>query len=239
MSENPPMPHGAPPTIAECVRLGLASARATIGPAIALQVFAGSLVASWYLSEDLRALLEGFTAWRTASGAYGAFLTTALCGGLVPWVYLHFRPGNRSHPGVKEGLFLTVFWGVRGVDVEFFYRFQAWLWGGGNDPATILAKVLVDQFVICTIWAVPITAIAYHFKDSGFKAAAVVQDFGRGWYRRRVLPMLVSNLGTWVPACALIFTLPLPLQLPLFNLVLCFFTILLAHLSQSQEQRKP
>jgi hypothetical protein len=44
--------------------------------------------------------------------------------------------------------------------------------------------------------------------------------------------MLLSSLGVWLPAVAIIYTLPTPLQLPLQNVVLCFFTLLLAHLAR-------
>jgi hypothetical protein len=49
-----------------------------------------------------------------------------------------------------------------------------------------------------------------------------------------VLPTLIANFGVWVPAVAIIYALPTPLQLPLQNLVLCFFTLLLAHLNRRQ-----
>lgn len=56
----------------------------------------------------------------------------------------------------------------------------------------------------------------------------------RGWYARTVLPTLIANFGVWVPAVAIIYALPTPLQLPRQNLVLCFFTLLLAHLNRRQ-----
>jgi hypothetical protein len=47
--------------------------------------------------------------------------------------------------------------------------------------------------------------------------------------------MLISNLGVWVPTVCIIYALPSALQLPLFNLVLCFFTLLLAHLAHTEK----
>jgi hypothetical protein len=57
-----------------------------------------------------------------------------------------------------------------------------------------------------------------------------------GWYRRRVLHVLISNLGVWVPAVCIIFALPTPLQLPLQNIVLCFFSLLLAHVMPKRDE---
>jgi hypothetical protein len=58
---------------------------------------------------------------------------------------------------------------------------------------------------------------------------------GGQWYRRKVLPVLISNLGVWVPTVCIIYALPTALQLPLQNLVLCFFTLLLAHVMPGGE----
>lgn len=44
---------------------------------------------------------------------------------------------------------------------------------------------------------------------------------------------LVSTWVVWVPATSLVYTLPSPLQIPLFNLVLCFFVLLLSFVSQT------
>ena len=40
-----------------------------------------------------------------------------------------------------------MYWALRGVDVDAFYRLQAMIFGDGVDWRTIVCKVLVDQFV--------------------------------------------------------------------------------------------
>jgi hypothetical protein len=70
----------------------------------------------------------------------------------------------------------------------------------------------------------------YDWTNSHFRGSALVADMrAGGWIRRRVVPVLISNLGVWLPAACIIYALPTPLQLPLQNLVLCFFTLLVAH----------
>ena len=105
--------------------------------------------------------------------------------------------------------------------------------GPQHDTATVLTKAFLDQFVYCPILAVPVTVIAYGWIEHHFSWQPVIADMRLpGWYRRSVLTMLVSNLGVWVPTVLIIFMLPTPLQLPLQNLVLCFFTLMLAHLAR-------
>jgi hypothetical protein len=54
---------------------------------------------------------------------------------------------------------------------------------------------------------------------------------GERWYRRRVLPVMVSNWGVWIPAVSIIYMLPPALQLPLQNLVLCLWALMLIFLT--------
>jgi hypothetical protein len=77
---------------------------------------------------------------------------------------------------------------------------------------------------------VPLTTLVYAGVESHFAGAALAADVRvPGWYRRRVLPLLIGNIGVWVPAVAIIYLLPTPLQLPLQNIVLCFYTLVVAH----------
>ena len=52
---------------------------------------------------------------------------------------------------------------------------------------------------------------------------------------RELVPVLIANFGVWMPTVSIIYTLPTVLQLPLENLVLCFFTLMLAHMANKEE----
>jgi O-antigen ligase len=58
----------------------------------------------------------------------------------------------------------------------------------------------------------------------------------KDWFLRELLPVIIANLGVWLPTVTIIYTLPTVLQLPLENLVLCFFTLMLAHMSQTNAE---
>jgi hypothetical protein len=128
---------------------------------------------------------------------------------------------------------LIAFWSYKGVEVDLWYRILARFVGEGHEVQTVLTKMFLDQFVYCPLWAVPTTVLIYQLCESHFDTQAVRDDVKRPrWYARRALPNLISNLGVWVPTVCIVYSLPTSLQLPLFNLVLCFFTLLLAHLAQ-------
>jgi hypothetical protein len=213
-------------------RAGLRSARAHLVPGIVLQVLALVLVVSYYRSPLAHAALARLMDVRRSAGVGFGMATTALFGGFLPYVYMRCWRDATGVPRYngRQGLCLAAFWAYKGLEVDLFYRLMAHIFGPGHDPATILRKALVDQFIYCPVLAVPVMVIVYSWMDDRFRLAGVASDLRTpGWYARRVFPLLISNFGVWAPAVAIIYALPTPLQLPLQNIVLCFYTLLIAH----------
>ncbi|MDX1682278.1 MAG: hypothetical protein R3336_04065, partial [Phycisphaeraceae bacterium] len=136
------------------------------------------------------------------------------------------RPDQDKSRGISWLVFLTVFWATKGIEVDLLYRLQTWMFGDGRDPATLVVKVLVDQGVYVPIWAIPSTVLAFHLHDCRYRLKHAWQTLGPHWYRRRVVPLMLANLGVWIPAVTLIYCMPAPLQLPTQNLVLCLWSLM-------------
>jgi hypothetical protein len=71
------------------------------------------------------------------------------------------------------------------------------------------------------------------------------QDQGFNWLKTRrqlTLPILTIKIATtvvtnwliWIPSVILIYMMPLSLQIPLFNLVLCFFVLVLSAVQKDE-----
>jgi hypothetical protein len=221
------------PTIEEAPwKAGLRSARANAVPGFVLQCFALTMVLGYYFHAPTREALVRLTQLRADMGMSFAIISTGLFGGLIPLLYLKAVPKTRAHYSWSRGAGLTAFWSYKGFEVALWYTFLAWWLGEGSAVRTIAAKSLLDQFVYCPLWAIPITALIYHYCENHFNVRKTVADLrAPRWYARRVLPMLFANLGVWLPLVCIIYALPTPLQLPLQNIVLCFFTLMLAHFS--------
>ncbi len=213
-------------------RAGFIAARANVVPGIVLSVFAVGLLLSYWYVPTATATLESLAELKLRLGWPFVVMSTATFGAVIPWLVQRARPSVRAVTLWSHLWFLVAFWGLKGLEIDLLYRLQALWFGQGSDAATLTLKTVVDQAIYCPIWAVPSTVLAYAFKDAGFSLARTAAPLRhRGlvkWYGREVLPVLISNAGVWVPAVLVIYCLPLALQLPVQNLVLCFWSLLLA-----------
>ncbi|MEO7599905.1 MAG: hypothetical protein ABIV50_13295 [Opitutus sp.] len=221
-------------------RAGFRSARANLIPGLFLQLVALALVTAYYQHEPTRIALNRLAGWREQVGAVFAIISTAIFGGVLPALYLWAVPETRARFNVRQAAAITVFWAYKGLEVDILYRVLAHVVGSAPDVRTIAIKMTIDQFIYGPFFAVPVTVVIYEWVEANFDTGALLGDVKAGsWFNRRVLPLLISNLWVWLPTVCIIYSLPTPLQLPLQNLVLLFFTLLLAHLSRRASHRTP
>jgi len=225
---HPPVSASPPPW-----RSGVDAARANALPGVVLSFFAvGVLLGYWYV-EPIHEAFERLGAFKLRSGWWFAVVGTGLFGGVLPWVVDRLRPGGAARATWRRLVFLALLWGWKGFEIDLFYRGLGWLIGDAPSLGVVAAKVLLDMGPWVVLWAVPTTVLAYEWMDAGFSVSGMRGSGAwrgglRGWYARRVVPVLISNWAVWTPAVCVIYCLPLPMQLPMQNLVLCFWALLMA-----------
>lgn len=211
-------------------------ARANLVPGMLLWCFGLAVVLVYYFVPSTRDLFEWVMAKKVRYGYWYSGISTAVFGGLIPFLYLWWKGNVPAGKILSWGLFFVIYWTTRGIEVDAFYRLQDWLFGNGTDWKTVVTKVVVDQFVYCPLWAAPLTAICYGWKDAGFSWKRFRRGVNRDFFRFDIPKILLSTWIVWIPAVAIIYSLPLELQIPLFNLVLCFFVLLVSILSKEESQ---
>lgn len=202
-------------------------------PGLILQFFAVVILLVYFNVPGAQVYFTFFGALKINYGFAYSFFATALFGGLIPFGYLWLSGQLRNNRSVVTvGIFYCVFWGIKGVEVDLFYRLQSSWFGQGNDLATLVTKVAVDQFIYSAFWAAPTITLSYLWMEAGFNLRACWQALD-GRYLTQTLPtVIVSNWLVWIPAVSIIYAMPNQLQIPLFNLVLCFWVLLLAVLNK-------
>jgi hypothetical protein len=195
----------------------LRAIRANTLPGLVLWTVAGAIVAIYYLFPAAQPAFDTVAAWKTWGGFLYSILATALFAGLIPAIV--------TRSPLPTLIFMVLFWGYRGLEIDLFYRFQAWLFGSEANFTTIAAKVAVDMFVYNVAWAASLQLLAYHWKDAGFRRGAFRGFDWKVYWSQRWPVTLLSTWVVWLPVVSLIYSLPLPLQIPLFNLAACFWSL--------------
>jgi hypothetical protein len=217
--------------------VGLRAARANLVPALVIQAAVVSVVLAYYLWEPARAWLARLAEFKSAGGYTFSLVSGALAGGLLPEllkvvVFQRCRVRRENLGGLAFG---ACFWGLMALVVDLFYRAQALAFGPGVDLATVLKKAAVDQFVFTPFVTIPLTVVVFEWRHAGYRLGGVAASLGRGFYRRKVLPAVVSGLGFWLPVVLLVYCLPLPLQFPLFTLALTLWVMIFTWISHAHE----
>lgn len=237
MSPNPRDPK-ATGFLVRALAIGFAAVRRNLGAGILLQFLALGIIAGYYLNDHVRMSLNDLALWRIKGGYVFSALSTALFAGVLPFFIDRWRSiKEKKEPASWSFLFfLLFFWIWKGAEVDAFYRLQAHLFGEGSDFSTLWRKVGVDQLLYCPLWAVPSQALFFHFYHHPPKSFFIWREFPEHWYAKLVLPSLISNAFVWLVAVSVIYSMPSALQIPLFVLVTCFWSLMLILLTGKAEE---
>lgn len=217
---------------------GWHSVRALLRPGLALQAVAIGVVLAYYFVPAAAGFFAGLARWQTEGGFAFSAASTALCGGLLPFLFLRLHPDTRQASAWPLVFFFVFFWAWKGAEVDLWYRTLARLYGDDAGTGTVVCKILSDQFGFNPLYATPVGNLCFAWKDAGFRWAPVWADVRAGrWYQRSVLPVLLAVWFLWIPVTACVYSLPQPLQMPLFNIVLCFWSMLFSHITARQNRR--
>lgn len=206
--------------------------RENLAAGIAIQLFAVILVGSYYLVPPVGMFWNRVALMKQDCGLLAAVVSTSFFGGLVPFCYLCLTGRIGRGDSFRNFVFFLLFWGYRGGEVELFYRFQAWMFGDSPTVATVIKKMVFDQFVYNPFWATWVIAVGFLWQHHRFDFRATFKALNRDFLVIYLPGMMFSTWVVWIPAVSIIYCLPQALQVPLFNLVLCFFVLLAASLKK-------
>jgi hypothetical protein len=211
---------------------GLAGMKQNALPGLALWILALLLVLADGILPSAHGVFQSIGVWKSRYGLAFSATTTAFFGGAVPFLFLLVSGRIRRNRLVPELAFYLLFWAYKGIEIDLLYRLQSHWFGNHADPGTIARKVLLDQFVYNTFWAAPVAALAFLWKESAFSWRAMTSKLDFDFFTFSIPVTLMSTWAVWIPAVAIIYCLPPPLQIPLFNLVLCFWVLVLSFISK-------
>ena len=140
---------------------GIEGMKRNILPGLALQAFALVLVLSYYFLPAAHQGFETVASWKVRYGYLYSSIATAIFGGLIPFTYLALTGKIRREVLFAEFLFYVLFWAYRGIEVDFLYRLQDFLFGNHVSVSVIARKAAVDQFIYNPLWAAPLQTLFF------------------------------------------------------------------------------
>ncbi len=215
---------------------GMRAARANLLPGLIVQALMLSILLAYYFHPPMSGWLDGLAEIK-ARWSYGYSAVNAIiAGALIPELLkiLVFQNGRLLRKNSANLLFSIPLWCIMGVIVDFFYRCQAGWFGSAVTFPVVTKKVLVDQFIYNPLFAAPMTAWLYDWKNSGYQAAGSGRFFTVGYYRDVIVPTLFATWGVWIPVVAILYSLPALLQIPLFGLALSLWVVLFTWMSEQR-----
>jgi membrane-bound metal-dependent hydrolase YbcI (DUF457 family) len=213
----------------------VAALKQNLLPGIVLQLFAVTFLLVYFLVPESRPVFVWFGNQKEHYGFAYSFFATAFFGGLVPFLYLlKTKQISSNHNVIALLCFYIIFWGIKGMEVDFFYRLQGEWFGYGNDISTIVTKVAIDQFIYSALWAAPSITLAYLWVEHNYRIDQWRRALNKEFFCITIPTVIFSNWLVWIPAVSIVYAMPNELQIPLFNLVLCFWVLLLAVLNKKK-----
>jgi hypothetical protein len=214
------------------LRAGLHAVRRFGRPFVLMQGAAVLLVVAYRASAPVRDLCAALADLKQAGGLAFSAAASAVAGGLLPEAAtLATLPAERGRPGrVGKLAFTTAFFTLNGVVIDSFYRLSAHLFGGAATPAVVALKVAFDQFVFTPLWLCVIASL-FAWQAHRFRLAPTRAALSGGFLKRRLLPLLLPNWCFWIPMCAVIYALPVPLQFLLFVFALAAWSLIMVFIA--------
>ena len=205
-------------------------------PCLALNLVVITLVGSYYQVPAIAEVWEAVGAFKLKWAYAFSLGSTIFAAVLLPTLVQLWMGTLPAEGRWRRVALLSLFWGYRGMEIDLFYQVQGWLFGTGNDAATLIKKVAVDQFVMSPLWFVPTVLIAMRWVDMGGSWARTRASLTREFWTRTCPTVMVTNWLVWIPTLALVYSLPPALQFPLFSVVMCFFILIVTLLARGDQR---
>ncbi|MGJ8693144.1 MAG: hypothetical protein ACSHW0_11760 [Thalassotalea sp.] len=208
--------------------------KANLVPAIFLQFIAVFIGVSYFYWPSALPVFQAIGELKSQYSVSFSVYSTAIFGGAIPYCYL-LLAGKITNKPFQQALFYCVFWAFLGFIVDGFYAYQTQWFGAENNFATIATKTFVDQFLWSAFITCPFITLAYLWKDCDFNWVLFKKQVNKEFFTLRIPSLVITNWLVWIPCVSLIYAMPRSLQLPLFNVVLCFFVLVLAVLTGEEK----
>ena len=204
-------------------------------PLILVQLCSITLVYAYYHHTGLQKACTSLAHWKQQGGVLLAALSTVFAAVVLAEIAKaltgHIPRFDRAYR--IHLLFISGLFAISGALVDRFYLLQSLIFGDNHNVLTVVTKVAVDQFIYSTFWAVPFSIIWFVWGEEQYDFKRTLKRLNLELYLTRGLPLTFSNWLYWIPMTSCIYSLPYPLQFPLFIFAMAAWSILFVFIARS------
>jgi membrane-bound metal-dependent hydrolase YbcI (DUF457 family) len=213
--------------------IGWQAAKANAVPGLILQAAMLATLVAYYASANFAELLNQLAHFKQEHSISFVIVAGVLAGAILPeiFVVVFFQQGKVGRQNLRNLAFTVPTWGIDAVLVDLMYRANAHWFGDVVSVPVVLAKICVDQLGYNPFLAAPGEVLVYEWKNDGFSTQSVRRALTWEHYRDKIVPTLLATWVVWAPLMAIIYSLPFPVQFPLFSLALTFWVLLLTYMT--------
>ena len=213
--------------------IGWQAAKANAVPGLILQAAMLATLIAYYVNPHFGELLNELARYKQAHSISFVIVAGALAGAILPeiFVIIFFQKGKVGRQNLRNLAFTVPTWAIDAILVDLMYRANARWFGDVVTVPVVAAKICVDQLGYNPFFAAPGEVLVYEWKNDGFSKQSVRRAFTWEHYRDKIVPTLLATWVVWAPLMAIIYSLPFPVQFPLFSLALTFWVLLLTYMT--------
>jgi hypothetical protein len=219
---------------------GLRAARANLVPGLMVQAAMLTILLAYFFYPPMRDWLDRLAEVKARWGYGYSAVAAIMAGAVIPEIMriVVFQQRKVRQKNFANLVFTVPFWCGMGLVVDLFYRQQALWFGAEATFSVVWKKVLVDQFIYNPLFAAPVTAWLYDWKNNGYRIAQTPRFFTVAYYRETVVATLIATWGVWIPIVSILYSLPSLLQIPLFALALSLWVMLYTWMSEARVETR-
>ncbi len=114
----------------------------------------------------------------------------------------------------RDLLLRLVYFAVIGLSVDYLYTWMGHAYGNGPHLDSVAKKVATDMFLYSPLVSMPLAAITFLYRDTGFSWALTKQALRQGEFWKRFMPLLVTCWMYFGPVTMAMYSLPVALNFP-------------------------
>lgn len=215
---------------------GMRAAKANLVPGLIVQIAMLAVVLGYYFYPPTRGWLDFMARLKAEWGFVYSAGAAVIAGALLPELLkiVVFQKGRVEKSNAVNLIYTIPFWGIMAITVDVLYRLQGIWFGTDVTFAVVVKKVLFDQFVFSPWFSGPLSVWFYDFKNNGRNATPPREFFSWGYYREKVLPVMIATWCVWIPVVSLLYSLPALLQIPVYILALTLWVMIFTWMNEGE-----